>query len=65
MKGKQKKVQTHRVRVFKDKSGEWRWHRISGNNRIVATGAESYTRRIDALNMARTVNKNATLKVIS
>ena len=44
------------VEIFKDESGEWRWHRQSENGRIVATSGEGYKNHSDALSIARDVN---------
>lgn len=34
--------------VFKDRTGEWRWRLVDGNNRIIAVSGESFTRSADA-----------------
>jgi len=35
------------LHFFEDADGEWRWHAVSRNGRIVATGAEGYHNRAD------------------
>jgi uncharacterized protein YegP (UPF0339 family) len=37
-----------RFEVYRDASGEHRWRMVDGNNRIVGTSAEGYTRSRDA-----------------
>ena len=34
---------------WKDGSGQWRWHLLAGNNRIVANSGESYHNESDCL----------------
>lgn len=34
--------------VYQDAAGEWRWKRVAGNGRIVASSGESFTRLADA-----------------
>lgn len=41
----------HRIEVYKDKRGEFRWRLFSANGRIVADSGEGYIRR-DNLNRA-------------
>lgn len=31
------------------KNGQWYWRAVSRNNQVIATGAEGYTRRRDAI----------------
>lgn len=33
--------------IFEDKAGQWRWRLIADSGRIVADGAEGYTRKAD------------------
>ncbi len=40
-----------RVELYRDRAGDWRFTRIAGNGKIVATG-ESYARRVDAYETA-------------
>ena len=37
-----------RTVVYQDKAGEWRWKRVAGNGRIIASSGESFTRMADA-----------------
>lgn len=34
--------------VYQDKAGAWRWKRVAGNGRIIASSGESFTRLADA-----------------
>lgn len=36
---------THRIRVYKDAAGEWRWSLKAANGKIVADSAEGYKNR--------------------
>ncbi len=40
------------LHFFEDADGEWRWHAVSSNSRIVATGAEGYRNRADCVHGA-------------
>lgn len=33
------------VHYFPDESGEWRWHLVAANHKIVGTSGEGYNRR--------------------
>lgn len=35
--------------VFKDQTGQWRWHLRAANNKIVAASGESYWNKSDCL----------------
>lgn len=37
-----------RVKLFKDRKGEYRWRLVAKNGRIVADSGEGYSRRRDA-----------------
>jgi len=39
----------HKIEVYKDDAGEWRWRVRSGNGRIVAESGEGYKERRKAL----------------
>ena len=41
-------MESDRVEVYLDVSGEWRWRRVAANGEIIADSAEGYTRRHDA-----------------
>ncbi len=42
--------------LYKDVAGEWRWHlRAQGNSKIIASSAEGYHNRADAIHGARLV----------
>lgn len=45
-----------RVLVYRDKAGEWRWTRLAGNNRKVATSGEGYRAQGGALRAAAATN---------
>jgi len=40
----------HKVEIYRDNRGEWRWRLRAGNGRIIADGGEGYTRKAAALN---------------
>jgi len=35
--------------VFKDLVGQWRWHLVAGNGRIIANSGEGYQNKQDCL----------------
>ena len=39
----------HKIQVYKDTAGEWRWRMMSGNGRVVAESGEGYKERRKAL----------------
>ena len=39
----------HRLEVFEDKAGEFRWRRKAGNSQVISTSGEGYPRKRDAL----------------
>jgi uncharacterized protein YegP (UPF0339 family) len=45
--------------LFEDRSGQWRWHLVGGNGRVVATSGESFASRYDAERAAGEVKANA------
>jgi uncharacterized protein YegP (UPF0339 family) len=36
--------------IFRDTTGQWRWHLTAANNRIIAASGESYHNRQDCIN---------------
>lgn len=44
-----------RIEVYKDVACEWRWRMLSPNGRIIADGAEGYTRKNGAATAANRV----------
>ncbi len=36
-------------RVYRDRSGEWRWRLLAANNRVIADSGEGYARKSDCL----------------
>lgn len=46
----------HKVQLYRDESGDWRWRRVAANGEIVADSAEGYTNSRDAREMAEAVN---------
>lgn len=48
-----------RFKIFQDVAGEWRWHLLASNGRIVAQG-ESYRSRRDARRGVEAVRRAAT-----
>ena len=45
-----------RITVYRDAGHLWRWTRKSGNGRVIADGAEGYSRKDSALRAARRTN---------
>lgn len=41
------------IHVYRDRSGEWRWRALAGNNKIVATSGEGYNNRMYCHKVAR------------
>lgn len=37
-----------KIRIYKDKRGEWRWRMVARNGRTVADSGEGYVRRSNA-----------------
>ena len=44
---------TSRIRIYKDKDGDWRWTLYAPNNRKVAVSGEGYENKAHAERMAR------------
>ena len=38
-------MRPHRVQVFRDARGKWRWRRRAGNHRVVAASSQGYSSR--------------------
>lgn len=38
-----------RIKLYKDKAGEWRWCMIATNGNIVADSSEGYKNKLDCL----------------
>ena len=53
-----------RFEVFRDRGEEWRWRLVHRNGNVLATGAEGYTRKHNALKGLRSVMRNAPLAEI-
>ena len=45
----------HRLKLYKDRQGFWRWRLLSRNGRIVANCGEGYWRKIDCLRIAEAI----------
>lgn len=45
--------------LFKDVQNQWRWNMNSANHKIIATGAEGYFNKQDALHGLNLVKANA------
>lgn len=43
------------IRIYEDKSSQWRWRFVSENGRIIADSSEGYTRREDVIRAMETV----------
>lgn len=46
----------HRLEVFEDKAGEFRWRRKAGNGQVISTSGEGYRNKKDALHGLRIAN---------
>lgn len=44
---------TEHLHVYQDAAGEWRWHLIAANGRIIADSGEGYADRADAVEMGQ------------
>ena len=53
-----------KIKVFKDKAGEYRWTLIAANGKKVATSGEGYTRKRIAIRAARAFLKKAPILVV-
>jgi uncharacterized protein YegP (UPF0339 family) len=51
------------VTVFKDKAGEWRWHRIAANGKRVSESGEGFKNRAYAMTSAATYNEGLRILV--
>jgi hypothetical protein len=51
------------VTVFKDKAGQWRWHRIAANGKKVSESGEAFDTRAYAMTSASTYNPGVQLLV--
>jgi uncharacterized protein YegP (UPF0339 family) len=49
---------------WKDANGQWRWHLVAANNRIVANSGESYYNEQDCLHAIALVKGSATAPVM-
>jgi len=54
----------HTVLVYRDESGEWRWHREAANGNIVADSGEGYKNFGDCREMAIEINANADFEIL-
>lgn len=52
-----------KVIVYQDAAAEWRWHRRAANNELVSNSGEGYVSKERAIEMATTLNPDATLDV--
>lgn len=41
-------MKPHRITVYRDEAGRWRWRRQAGNNRVVAASEQSFRTRFYA-----------------
>lgn len=44
---------------WKDANGQWRWHLLAGNNKIIATSGESYWNESDCLAAIELVKRSS------
>jgi len=55
----------HTVVLYRDKAGEWRWHRVSSDNgHILSDSGEGYENFDDCIEMAELVNSEADFVLI-
>lgn len=47
----------HRVEIYRDSRGEWRWRRVHDNGNILSDSAEGYANYQDAYDMAALLNQ--------
>lgn len=52
------------VRVYRDKSGHWRWRRNAPNGETLADSGEGYVHKADCVEIAKRVNTSATLFLV-
>lgn len=45
--------------IYVDRSNQWRWRMLAGNNRIIGDSGEGYQNRSDCENMVEWIKKNA------
>lgn len=38
-------MKPHRITLYKDEAGKWRWRRQAGNRRVVAASEQGFKRR--------------------
>jgi uncharacterized protein YegP (UPF0339 family) len=53
------------VYVYKDASGEYRWHRKAENGEIVSESGEGYVKIAHCLEMASSLNPGCSFKLVS
>ncbi|MGX7727579.1 YegP family protein [Rhodococcus sp. 5G237] len=46
----------HKIELYQDKAGFWRWNRKAGNGEIISDSGEAYVDRRDAIHGARIAN---------
>lgn len=46
----------HKIEVFQDRKGEFRWRRKAGNSQVISTGAEGYVRKRDVMHGLKIAN---------
>jgi uncharacterized protein YegP (UPF0339 family) len=51
--------------VYKDAAGEWRWHLVASNGRIIADSGEGYTERNDAVEAVGRIRRHSPAPVVS
>ena len=53
------------VYIFKDASGQWRWHRRNAqNNKIVSASGEGYINKSHVIDMATKLNPDAKIEML-
>lgn len=50
-----------KIKIYKDKSGQWRWRLLARNGKIIADSAEAYRRKAGAMRAVHKLQVNLVL----
>lgn len=56
-----------KIKIYKDRSGQWRWRMLARNGKIIADGSESYVKKtavIRAVNRVIEQMESATVIIV-
>ena len=53
----------HRIEVFKDSAGEWRWTRYAANGEELSASTEGYDNKFHAIEQAKALNEGVEIQV--